>query len=115
MASHSPSGTTALPAEQLDELVRRLVEALHPLRIYLFGSHARGTARGESDVDVMIVVEDTRRLGVQGLRQAHRALRGLNLAIELHWRSRESFDRRRAVAGTLEHEVHTRGHLLYAA
>jgi len=27
----------------LDEIVKRLVETLHPLEIYLFGSHARGT------------------------------------------------------------------------
>ena len=35
----------------LPEVVRRLVEAYHPLRIYLFGSAARGDAGPDSDYD----------------------------------------------------------------
>ncbi len=110
-----PDAFQPVTAEQLDELVRRLVEALHPLRIYLFGSHARGTAGADSDVDVMIVIQDTRRLGVAGLRRAHQALRGLRMPVELHWRSSRQFQQRARTAGTLEHEVVTRGRMLYAA
>ena len=39
----------------LTEVVRRLVEVYHPERIYLFGSHARGDAREDSDLDLLIV------------------------------------------------------------
>lgn len=42
----------------LDELVRRTVEAVHPLRIILFGSAARGTMGPDSDLDVLIVMPD---------------------------------------------------------
>lgn len=41
----------------IDEMVRRIVERLHPRRVVLFGSHARGTARPDSDVDLMVEVE----------------------------------------------------------
>jgi predicted nucleotidyltransferase len=44
--------------QQLDELVRRIVDAVHPLRIILFGSAARGQMGPESDVDVMVVVPE---------------------------------------------------------
>jgi len=42
----------------LDELVRRIVEAVHPLRIILFGSAARGEMGPNSDLDVLVVMPD---------------------------------------------------------
>ena len=42
----------------LAEIVRRLVEAYQPERIYLFGSKARGDAGADSDYDLMVVVPD---------------------------------------------------------
>lgn len=35
----------------------RLVERFHPRRIILFGSHARGEARWDSDVDLLVVLD----------------------------------------------------------
>jgi predicted nucleotidyltransferase len=46
---------------QLDELVRRIVEAVHPLRIILFGSAARGEMGPNSDVDVLVVMPEGAR------------------------------------------------------
>jgi predicted nucleotidyltransferase len=43
----------------LAEIVRRLVEAYQPERIYLFGSKARGDAGPDSDYDLMVVVPDS--------------------------------------------------------
>jgi tRNA nucleotidyltransferase (CCA-adding enzyme) len=46
----------------IDELIRRIVETVHPLRIVLFGSAARGEMRLDSDIDVLIVMpEDVHR------------------------------------------------------
>jgi uncharacterized protein len=42
----------------LNELVRRIVEAVHPLEIILFGSAARGQMGPESDLDVLVVMPD---------------------------------------------------------
>jgi len=39
-----------------EELVRRIVEAVSPLRIVLFGSAARGEMGPDSDVDLLVVV-----------------------------------------------------------
>lgn len=41
----------------LDTVVARLTTVGHPLRIILFGSHARGDARPNSDLDLLIVEE----------------------------------------------------------
>ncbi len=42
----------------IDKLVLQIVRAVHPLRIILFGSAARGDWHENSDVDLMVVVPD---------------------------------------------------------
>ncbi len=44
--------------KKVDELVQRIVEVAHPLRIILFGSAARGAMRPHSDLDVLVVMPD---------------------------------------------------------
>ncbi len=41
--------------ELLKDMVNTIVDEVHPERIYLFGSHARGEAREHSDVDLLVV------------------------------------------------------------
>ena len=44
--------------QAIDELVRRIVEAVHPRRIVLFGSAARGEMGPNSDLDVLVIMPD---------------------------------------------------------
>ena len=39
--------------EAIDEITRRLVEFYRPVRIYLFGSEARGESGPDSDLDFL--------------------------------------------------------------
>lgn len=39
----------------LQEVVNRIVEAIHPEQIILFGSRARGDHRPDSDVDLLVI------------------------------------------------------------
>jgi len=57
----------------LSEVVRRLSEVYHPLRIYLFGSAARGDAGPDSDYDIMVVVPDDAPRGEQDCEIGYRA------------------------------------------
>lgn len=55
------------------------MDAAMPLRaVYLFGSHARGEARPDSDVDLCLVADGAERQlqAAQQLRRAMRPLRG---------------------------------------
>jgi uncharacterized protein len=44
--------------EAIEEIKRRLIEFYRPVRIYLFGSEARGDTGPDSDLDFLVVVPD---------------------------------------------------------
>ena len=46
-----------LDANLLQEIVRRLVLAAQPEKVILFGSHARGDSRPDSDIDLLVVAD----------------------------------------------------------
>ena len=47
-----------IPQHVLDALVGRIVEAVHPTRVILFGSAARNEMGPNSDLDVLVVMPD---------------------------------------------------------
>lgn len=106
---------TRIPDDRLAEVVRRLVAAVSPRAIYLFGSHACGSPGPDSDIDLYITLEDDRLERDDCDELAYGSLRGLFLPIELHIQSEQAFQRRGVVVGTLEHDVRSKGKLLYAA
>ncbi len=61
-----------IPEEIIRELISRVSVQFKPLRIILFGSYATGNARPESDVDLLIIMNTTKRESIQALeiRQA---------------------------------------------
>jgi uncharacterized protein len=105
----------ALSDPKLAELVRRLVEAVHPERIYLFGSRARGDATKDSDYDVLLLFsqgEDSLR-GLQ--REAYHALWGLGMPVDIVVMTCAFFERRRRALASLPATVEREGKLVYAA
>jgi predicted nucleotidyltransferase len=53
--------------EIIAEMTRRIVERFDLLQVILFGSHARGDAHADSDVDLLVVfphVENSRTMAV---------------------------------------------------
>jgi uncharacterized protein len=97
------------------EIVRRLVAAYDPERVYLFGSAARGESHQGSDYDVLLVVPDNASPERLRSRRAYEALWGLGVGVDvLVWR-RSSFDRRANVRTSLPATVLREGVLLHAA
>lgn len=99
----------------LAEIVRRLIETLHPERIYLFGSRARGDAGPDSDYDVMVVVPHVSEPAHRLAQQAHSVLWGLGTAADILVWSREAFDSRLHLRASLPATILREGTLLHAA
>jgi predicted nucleotidyltransferase len=99
----------------LAELVRRLVIALRPERIYLFGSRARGEAGPDSDYDLLVLVPDDAPPERQNNDTAYRALRGTGIAADVIVWKRSDFERRKHVVTSLPATVLREGRLLHAA
>lgn len=98
----------------LDEIVNRLVTALSPLAIYLFGSQLYGSPDRDSDIDIMVVVDDPTP-DVEFHQRGYECLRGLGLPVELHICGSARFNTWAQVVGTLQREIQQKGRLLYAA
>lgn len=105
---------SSISDEKLGEIVRLLAEALSPRAIYLFGSQEYGTPGPDSDVDILVLVEDSRLSSPDLDERGYRALRGMFLPLELHIHGYEGFTESAGEAGSFEHEVLSRGRVLYA-
>lgn len=105
----------AIDDARLREVVRRLIQAYEPQRIYLFGSFARGDVDANSDYDLMVVVSDSAPATRRRSRLAYQALRGTGTAADVLVCSEDYFDRRSHLAASLPGTILREGRLLYAA
>jgi predicted nucleotidyltransferase len=114
--TESSTGTQVLiQGAALAEIVRRLVEAYRPERVYLFGSKARGDAGVDSDYDLMVVVPEDAPPERRRSRLAYEVLWGTGTAADVLVWTRQQFDDRLHVRASLPATVMREGRLLYAA
>lgn len=107
--------TRAAGDPALAEVVRRLVEAYQPERIYLFGSVARGDAGADSDFDLLVVVPDDAATQRRRSTLAYEALRGTGTAADVLVCTRSYFEDRRSLKASLPGTVLREGRLLHGA
>jgi hypothetical protein len=99
----------------LRAMVDRLVHALHPERIYLFGSRARHDAGPDSDYDLLAVVPESDLAPHRRDVLAFRALCGVGAAKDVVVYTRQEFESRSRAASSLPATVLREGRLVYAA
>jgi predicted nucleotidyltransferase len=78
--------TVFIDETKLKEIVSRLVKAVDPDRIIMFGSRARGDARVDSDLDLLIV-KDSKELRHRRAIPAYNALSELGVPADIIWRT----------------------------
>jgi uncharacterized protein len=97
----------------IDRMVRRIVKQFHPDRVILFGSHARGNAGPDSDVDLLVVMPVTGSRWEKGV-EIGVALHGFGVAKDIVVTTPEAFAWRKEVPGTIERPASLEGKVLYA-
>lgn len=97
----------------IKRMVKRIVERFNPDQVILFGSHARGTAGPDSDVDLLVVMsfagsrrEKAVEIGV--------ALHGIGVPKDIVVTTPEDFEWRKEIPGTIERPAALEGKVLYA-
>ena len=104
----------AVTAEKLEEAVRRLVRVASPVRIILFGSHARGDADDFSDLDLLIVEREVENR-YEELQRLSEALLGLVLPVDLLVISEADYREWSQTPGSVYRAADLEGKVLYEA
>jgi predicted nucleotidyltransferase len=102
----------AVTQELLDEVVRRVLSVGSPHKIVLFGSRARGDARPDSDLDLLIL-EDSELPRYQRSPRYYLALAGLFPAKDIVVYTPEEVQEWSQVPNALVTEALREGKVLY--
>ena len=100
--------------EAIEQLVRRIIELVHPLRIILFGSAARGKMESDSDIDVLVVMPE----GVHRRRTAqllYRQIRGLGVPFDILVATPDDLERHKDNIGLIYQSILREGREVYVA
>jgi uncharacterized protein len=103
--------------EVLSEMVQTIVREVDPERIYLFGSRARGDARQDSDVDLLIVVSEpfgSKHSRFQEINRVYRALSSFRIPSDVLLYSSDEFARWSQSLNHVVGRCSREGKLLYA-
>jgi predicted nucleotidyltransferase len=94
-------------------MVKRLVKQFDPDQIILFGSYARGTARADSDIDLLVVLPVT---GSKRAKQVEMrmALHDIRVPKDIIVATPEEIARHRNIIGTIIRPALQEGKVLYA-
>ncbi len=98
----------------IDDLIGRIVDTVHPLRIVLFGSAARGEMGPDSDIDIMVVMPDgTHRLNTT--RYLYRRMFGFGFPVDIVVATPSILERHKNNIGLIYRTVLKEGKEVYAA
>lgn len=97
----------------IDRIVKRIVKRFRPEKIILFGSQARGDARPDSDIDLLVVMPVEESV-VEKRLQIQMALPQLAVSVDVFVTTPENFAWRKDYVGTIEWPATREGRALYA-
>lgn len=98
----------------IEDLVSRIVETVHPLKIVLFGSAARDDLKASSDIDLLVVMPD----GVHRRRTAqelYQKIRGVGVPFDLVVATPRDLEEHKDNPGLIYRTILEEGKEVYAA
>ncbi len=95
------------------ELLESVVEYFRPRRVILFGSAARGNAGPDSDIDLLVILDDDAPPEQRTLRAGDRARRAYRRAVDVIPIRQTTFEVKSRIAGTLSQAAKAEGIVVY--
>lgn len=66
----------------VEKITRIIIETVHPIKVIVFGSFARGEQEEQSDIDIMVIKEDMKPRSIRA-REIRRQLRGIKFPVDI--------------------------------
>ncbi len=101
--------------EQIQAVVRRIVEGYAPDRIILFGSYAYGEPTEDSDLDLLVVKSGLGPTRQERALAVRRLVRGVGVPMDILVRTPTEVIAATEVRFSIEAQASAKGRLLYAA
>ena len=101
-------------SKTIDELIQRIVEEVHPLRIILFGSALKGDVGRNSDIDLLVVMPE----GVHRRRVAqflYQKIIGLGVPFDIIVATPDDLQKHKNNVGLIYRTILQEGREVYAA
>ena len=98
--------------KKIEEAKNRLVDEFDPKKIYIFGSYAWGDPTEDSDLDIMIIIDECRNK-IQDMRRGIKALRGIGFSKDIIVEGEKEFFENSKDVYKIENEIYNRGYLIY--
>ena len=70
------------PIESLPEITRRILAVSTPRKIILFGSYARGDYDSESDLDILVILDEVESIDNE-TKRLYQAMLGLGVPVDI--------------------------------
>lgn len=96
----------------LEEIKNRIIKALNPLKIILFGSHAWGIPEEDSDLDLLVIME-TDETPIKRIVRVSRLFKKRKLPMDILVKTPKEIEERLRIGDPFFKEVLEKGRLLY--
>jgi predicted nucleotidyltransferase len=98
----------------LEEIVGRLAAAARPARVIVFGSVAASTAGADSDIDLLVLLDDVTDPRRDSVR-LRGVLRGIAVPFDVVVMATQRFEETKHVVGGIAYPAHRYGRVIYEA
>jgi len=110
-SGHPAQGFPLQPPD-LAEVTRRICSVCNPTQIIVFGPHVHGEPDVDSDLDLLVVVDDIESPRAESIR-IRRVLRNLMYPIDIIVATHQQLDRYRNIQGLIYKTALNEGRVIY--
>lgn len=97
----------------IEEIVRRILSVVNPVKIILFGSYVYGKPREDSDLDILVIVDEDKRPRYKRVVPVNLALSDIIYPIDVFIYTRSEVEEWRKVPQSFITSIIKKGKVIY--